>query len=203
MHPDPLFHLDDDAARALVRDVAFAHIFIDGPARPAVIHAPVLLEEGDRLVFHLSRRNRAMPIAPATRAIASIGAPGTYISPDWYVGPHQVPTWNYVAVEAEGIVTLADDATLVAHLDAMSHVQEARLAPKPEWTRAKMEQARFNAMAKGIVCAVLTVEAWRGTAKLSQNKPLADVDGVIAGLRGIGRDHHADLVERANDKRRG
>ncbi|QKS00073.1 FMN-binding negative transcriptional regulator [Sphingomonas sp. CL5.1] len=201
MHPDPAFAMSADEARAFAADVAFAHIFLAVAERPMVIHAPVTVDAASTLSFHIARRNRAMPIAAGTRAIASFGGPGAYVSPDWYEGADQVPTWNYVVAEAEGVIEPFDDERLIAHLDAASHAQESRLAPKPEWTRGKMDPRRFDAMRPAIEGFALHVEQWRGTAKLSQNKPAADVRGVIAGLRGAGKDHPADLVERANRAR--
>ncbi len=46
----------------------------------------------------------------------------------------------------------------------------------------------------GVELAITRIEA---KAKLSQNRPQADIDGVIAGLRAEGRDQNADDVESA------
>lgn len=195
MHPDPAFRIDADACRALVRDVAFAHIFVRSGDAAAVIHAPVVLDGKDALVFHVSARNHALALLPGARAIASVVGPHGYISPDWYVGEGQVPTWNYVATEAEGIVRQLSDEELVAHLDTLSDEQEARLSPKPAWTRDKMPPGRFDTMVKAIVGFRLAVMTWRGTAKLSQNKPARDVAGVLAALRTLGRDDLSQAIE--------
>jgi len=201
MHPDAAFAMSPEAARAFAADVAFAHVFLADAARPMVVHAPVVVDAAGDLSFHIARRNRAMPIAAGTRAIAGFGGPGAYISPDWYASADQVPTWNYVAAEAEGVIEPLDTGRLLAHLDAASHTHEQRLAPKPEWTRDKVDPRRIDAMLAAIEGFVLRVEQWRGTAKLSQNKSAADVRGAIAGLRGAGKDHPADLAERANRAR--
>lgn len=198
MHPDPAFRIDDDACRAFARDVGFAHVFVHGAGGVAVVHVPVTLGADGDLSFHVSRRNRALPLLAGARAIASFGGPGAYVSPDWYVGEGQVPTWNYVAVEAEGLIEALPDAELVAQVDALGEDHEARLAPKPVWTRDKMPAGRFDAMLGGIAGFVIRVETWRGTAKLSQNKPARDVAGVISGLRGAGAGRIAALVETAN-----
>ena len=75
-----------------------------------------------------------------------------------------------------------DDNGLVALLDDLSAQEEARLAPKPPWTRGKMSEGKFERMLRGIVGARLAVERLEGTTKLSQNKPDADRAGVIAAL---------------------
>jgi transcriptional regulator len=86
---------------------------------------------------------------------------------------------------------------LVAILDDLSAAHEARLLPKRPWTRAKMTPGRFEAMLPAITGFELRVAELRGTAKLSQNKGAADVEGVIAGLRASGKPHQADLVAKA------
>jgi transcriptional regulator len=179
MHPNRAFAWDDAGEMlALVRDVAFCTICIDGPM---VAHAPVVVHGPDRLRFHVSRSNRAAAMDGA-RALVSCLGPDAYISPDWYGTPDQVPTWNYLAVEAEGPLRRLDEAELAELLDALSAQHEARLAPKPGWTRGKMTPGRFEAMLKAIVGFEMTIEELRGTRKLGQNKKDAERAGAADGL---------------------
>jgi transcriptional regulator len=187
MHPQPAFRETDEAA--LLAHLA-RHTFVTIAAAPQgrlwVAHAPLVvrrLDDGLALDFHLSRGNAlAAAIADGFRAVAVSLAAEAYISPDWYEGPDQVPTWNYISVEAEGPVVALDEAGLVTLLDDLSTQEEARLAPKPPWTRAKMSPGRFEAMTRAIVGARMTVERLEGTTKLSQNKDEADRAGVIDAL---------------------
>lgn len=191
MHPARAFR-EEDAAKLLAHLAAFPFATIAGApgGRPQVAHAPLVvrrLEGGLALDFHLSRNNALAPaVADGFRALAVSLAADAYISPDWYESAEQVPTWNYVSVEAEGPVRALAEAELVTLLDDLSAQEEARLAPKPPWTRGKMSPGRFEAMLAGIVGARLTVERLEGTFKLGQNKGEADQAGVI---RGLGDDH--------------
>lgn len=199
MHPDGAFAMDAAAMHALVRDIAFAHLFVTAGDDCAVVHAPVTLDSDGNLRFHLARRNRAAAmLAGEAHGIASIGGPGFYVSPDWYGAEQQVPTWNYVAVEVEGPIRPLDRDALIAQIDALGAQHEALLAPKPAWTRDKMDAARFDAMVDAISGHVLVAEAWRGTCKLSQNKPADAVRGVVASLEVDGRIAEATLVAEAN-----
>ena len=187
MHPQGVFRTDDQEA-------LLAHLarrpFVTLVARPAgrllVAHAPVVvrqLGQGVALDFHLSRGNAlAEAIVAGFQAVAVSLAGDAYISPDWYASADQVPTWNYVSVEAEGPVAALDEAGLVALLDDLAAQEEARLAPKPAWTRAKMSPGRFEQMSRAIIGARLRVERLEGTTKLSQNKGEVDRGGVIAAL---------------------
>jgi len=168
MHPNRAFAWEDrEAMLALVRDVGFCTIFVDGPF---VVHAPVVLAAPDRIRFHVAGGNRAAAALEGARALLSCLGPDAYISPDWYDTPDQVGTWNYRAIEAEGPLRRLDEGELTALLDALSDDHEARLAPKPPWTRAKLTPGRFEAMLKAIVGFELTIEALRGTSKLGQHK---------------------------------
>jgi transcriptional regulator len=202
MHPNRAFAwTDEHAMRAFVAAAGFAHILIAGPGGAAVAHAAVLVTDVGHIQFHLARSNRAVALIDAATVIVSVAAPDAYVSPDWYVSADQVPTWNYVAVEAEGRVDRLDVDGLAAHLDALSLEQETRLTPKPVWTRAKMTPGRFEAMLPAIIGFELHVDAWRGTRKLSQNKPAEDRRGVVDGLTALGRADMAALVEQAGRER--
>lgn len=180
MHPNRAFAWEDRAAMlALIADIAFCTICVDGPA---LVHAPVIVAGPDRLRFHVARSNRAAPALDGARAIISCLGPDAYISPDWYGTPDQVPTWNYLAVEAEGPLRRMDDEELARLLDDLGAAHEARLAPKPEWTRAKLSPGRFEAMLKAIVGYEMNVEDLRGTRKLGQNKKDGERQGAADGL---------------------
>ena len=180
MHPDRRFAWEDrDAMLGFVRDIAFCTICVEGPA---VAHAPVVVHPPDRLRFHVSRANRAVAGLDGGRALISCLGPDAYISPDWYGTADQVPTWNYIAVEAEGALRRLDGDELAALLDDLGAENEARLAPKPAWTRDKMSPGRFDSMLKAIVGYELTIEALRGTRKLGQHKRPAERAGAADGL---------------------
>ncbi|MGZ3377361.1 MAG: FMN-binding negative transcriptional regulator [Phenylobacterium sp.] len=187
MHPAPGFKQEDEAALlGHLSRYPFATLAAAPAGRPFVAHAPVLvrrLDSGLTLDFHLSRGNALAPfLADGFRAVAVSLAADAYVSPDWYEAKDAVPTWNYASVEAEGPVAVLDDEGLVALLDDLSAQEEARLLPKPAWTRAKMAPGRFEAMCRSIIGARLTVERLEGTFKLSQNKDAADRAGVRAAL---------------------
>jgi len=195
VHPNRGFHWHDrEAMLAFVGDVSFAHIFAQTPDGPRVAHAPVVVTRDGNLRFHLARSNGLARHLEGLTAVASVAGPEAYISPDWYGSDDQVPTWNYMAVEAEGRVARLGEAELVALLDDLSTEHEARLLPKKPWTRGKMTPGRFEAMLPAIIPFELTVEALRGTAKMGQNKSAAEMEGAAAGLEATGRPSVAALM---------
>jgi transcriptional regulator len=188
MHPARSFRIEDRATLlAFVRAHPFVTIAAAVGGRPFVAQAPVVVRELDfgelALDFHLSRGNALAPyVVQGFRAVALATGPDAYVSPDWYGSDDQVPTWNYVSAEAEGLVAPLSDAEFVALLDDLSAQEEARLAPKPAWTRDKMSPGRFETMMRGIIGCRLSVERLEGTFKLAQNKSEADRAGVVAAL---------------------
>jgi len=183
MHPAGAFH-DTDIERiaALVAERGLALIFALGEDGPLAAHVPVLLA-ADRLRFHLSANNRLCgPLAAGAKALVVVTGADAYVSPDWYAAADQVPTWNYVSAELEGPVRVLDHVETTALLDDLAAHFEARLAPKPPWTRAKMNPARFEAMLGGIVAYEMRLERVAGAAKLSQNKPAHEIARVAARL---------------------
>jgi transcriptional regulator len=191
MHPNPSFRWEDRAAmRELVRALGFGILFAATPDGPRVAHVPVVWLDDGTIGLHLARGNALTRHLDGATALFTALGPEGYVSPDWYGLDHnQVPTWNYVAVELEGVIRRMDHDALVAQVDQLSAEQEARLDKTP-WTRAKMDAPIFDKMTQAIVGFRLEVQAWRGTLKLGQNKPdaarLAAADGLDqAGRRGI------------------
>lgn len=184
MHPASAFlDTDEDRLRNLIAERGFGLIIAQGPNGPVCAHAPVLLEQSI-LRFHLSSANglnAALALDP--RVLCVVTGPDAYISPDWYGIPDQVPTWNYVSAEISGSVRVISSEQAALLLDDLSATFEERLAPKPVWTRAKMDPARFDIMVRqGIIAYEMDVSRLTGVRKLSQNKPPEAIEGVRVAL---------------------
>ncbi len=195
MHPHPRFAWTDrDEILAFISDIAFCSVFAKKDAGQAVFHVPVIVHAPDRIHFHISRANRGAAGLGGRRALLSCLGPDAYISPDWYGTPDQVPTWNYISAEAEGPLRLLSDGELASLLDDLSDAQEARLDPKPRWTRDKMSAGRFEKMLRAIIGYEIRIEELRGTRKLGQTKGRAETEGAIAGLEAAGHEAMAELM---------
>jgi len=175
MHPNPVFR-QTDAARSLafLRARSFGTLLVNADPVPLVAHVPFLLSEDAATAdLHLVRSNPIARMAqdtPISVKLAVTG-PDSYISPDWYGTPDQVPTWNYVAVHLTGTLHMLDHADLHALLDRQSAHFEAQLAPKPEWRTEKMSDGVMERMMRAIVPMRLHISALDSTWKLGQNKP--------------------------------
>ena len=194
------FAEDDLAAKhALIEEHRFGILMVTLDDRPEAAHLPFLLERGrgklGTLRAHVARANPIWRSFESGReALAVFQGPHAYVSPDWYVSPDQVPTWNYLAVHAYGTPRLLEGDEL-AHLAALSARNEADLAPKAPWTLEKMPAETVAAMAKGVVAFEIEIARLEGKAKLSQNRGADDIAGAAAGLRARGRENDLAVAE--------
>ena len=187
MHPANAFKAEDQATLlAHLSRYPFVTLAAAPEGKLQLAQAPVVVRRRDGVVvldFHLSRGNALAPyMMSGFEAVMLSQGPDAYISPDWYGVEDQVPTWNYISVEAQGVVEPMDNAGLVSLLDDLSAQEEARLVPKEPWTRHKMSDGRFEAMTRMVVGGSLRVERLEGTFKLSQNKNSEARAGVIEAL---------------------
>lgn len=196
MHPNSQFSWDDrDALRSLAREVGFGMIFAATADGPRVAHVPFVFLGEDRIGFHLARGNALVRHLDGMDALCVVNGPDAYVSPDWYgLGADQVPTWNYLALEMEGLVRRMSDDELTALVDALTEEQESRLAPKARWTRHKMAEGVFDKLHRAICGFEMRVTAWRGTVKLGQNKPEAARTRVAEALEKRGQRAMAHLM---------
>ena len=173
MHPNPAFRQDPEARNlGFARERGFGTLCVNGDPSPMLSHVPFALsDDGTVADLHLVRSN---PIAHAATGplpgVIAVSGPDGYVSPDWYGDPGQVPTWNYVAVHLRGTLHPLPDDDLRASLDTLTELFEARLLPKPPWTRDKTPadvQARLMRMIRPFRFDIAEVD---GTWKLAQNK---------------------------------
>ncbi len=172
MHPNPIFRGESTArALATAAERGFGLLAVARESTVLAAHVPFLLDEG-RVEGHLVRSNpiaRALSEGPVAATLVVTGPDG-YVSPDWYGEPDLVPTWNYVAVHLTGRLSLADPASLLAHLERLSARFEAGLAPKPPWTHQKMTTGVMERMMRQILPVEMVVEGVESTFKLNQNR---------------------------------
>lgn len=195
MHPSPAFHWKDEAAMlAAAGAIGWARLFAMTSAGPRVAHSAVLVDPARRcLRFHLANNNLVTPGMAGGPVLAVFEGPHAYVSASWYPDPSiNVPTWNYVAIECEGPVTALDGDALVDLLDDLAAANEG--AAGERWSRSMMERKRFEAMLGAITAYELSIEAIRGTRKLSQNKKPADVETLARGVEQSGAVEVAALM---------
>lgn len=158
-------------------------------------HIPFMLERGrgdkGTLLAHVARANPIWRLLETRPALAIFQGPHGYVSPRWYATQPAVPTWNYSAVHVHGRARLLHEpAELTALVDRL-----ARLYEDPSgWSVAGQPERFIDGMVRGVVGIEIEIAELQGKFKLSQNRPRADRDGVIAALETSGRAEDRSLA---------
>ena len=93
-----------------------------------------------------------------------------------------VPTWNYATVHAHGSLRWIDDAGwLRSFLEGMTDTHEA--GQSHPWHMGDAPEDFTAHLLQAIVGLELRITRLEGKFKLSQNRPAADQQGVLAGLQ--------------------
>jgi transcriptional regulator len=152
---------------------------------------PLLIsDQADRITGHLARANRQWERAdPSLPVLLTWRGPSAYVSPSYYPSKRQhgkvVPTWNYIAVQARGTLTLHHDPEWKRDHVASLTAQHEATFPAP-WSIDDAPAAYIDGLLRSIVGVEVLVTSLEGKWKLSQNRPAPDIAGVIAGLAAHG-----------------
>jgi transcriptional regulator len=125
--------------------------------------------------------------------LAIFSGPHAYVSAAWYDEPDTVPTWNYLAVHAEGELTWIDDA--MAGRALFARLAQAFDADGGAAWSARLSEAAFTRMQAGIAWFRLECVTVVGKAKLSQNHPPERRARAIAALRALGGEDGLAIAE--------
>lgn len=154
---------------------------------------------------HVARNNPQWKLPAHGPALAIVRGPDAYISPSFYASKAEhgrvVPTWNYVTAHVYGELVVHDDAAWTESVVRRLTVKHEAGSKHP-WSVGDAPRAFIEGQLRAIVGVELVISRIEAKAKLSQNRPPADVEGVIAGLRERGDGRSAGAVERANADRR-
>jgi transcriptional regulator len=149
---------------------------------------------------HLARNNDQWKLGSAGEALAIVRGPDAYISPGWYASKVEhgrvVPTWNYVTAHVYGRFVVHDDPVWTEDLVRRLTTKHEAYRDHP-WSVDDAPRPFIEGQLRAIVGVELEITRIEAKAKLSQNRPPADVEGVIAGLRERGDLEMADAVEEA------
>ena len=191
--PDHFKEADTEKMHSYIRDYGFGLLVTADDEGIEANHLPFYLVVGAEgslgtLQCHLARNNLAWQrIESGGTVLAVFQGPDAYISPSWYPskgeGGRVVPTWNYLAVHAEGHAqVIHDENWLKEHLIQLTKQHESGRAQPWEVDDAPMDFT--ERLIRGIVGIEIEVGKLTGKLKASQNQPERNRAGVKAGLEG-------------------
>jgi transcriptional regulator len=147
---------------------------------------------------HVARANPVWQQISADRQVLVVfqGEQG-YVSPGWYVAKQEhgkvVPTWDYVAVHAYGTARAVHDVAWLRQMveDLTNRHEQGR--PDP-WRVSDAPAEYVEKLLGAIVGIEIPVTQLIGKYKLSQNRSIADRQGVVAGLERDGAPAQAGVA---------
>lgn len=188
MYTPPAFAEDDpELLAAIMREARLSLLVSNGPdGVPLITHLPLQFRDGV-VIGHMARANPHW--RGLERGVAVFQGVEAYVSPSAYPSKAEhhrvVPTWNYEAVHAHGPIEVVQDAArLHAIVSGLTDAHESKRATP--WAVADAPAEFVAGQLKGIVGVVLRVERLIGKRKLSQNRPVADAEGVATDLAASG-----------------
>ncbi|MDE2572825.1 MAG: FMN-binding negative transcriptional regulator [bacterium] len=174
-----------------LHDVIDRHAFAvivttGGGGAPFATHLPFYLQRGEgpngTLYAHMARANPHWGAFDGAReALVIFQGEHGYVTPAWYEGAENVPTWNYLAVHAYGAPRVIEEPAQERRV--LETLVEMNESPREEpWSTARLSEGYMERMRKGIVAFSMPIERIEGKFKISQNRPPADRDRVIANF---------------------
>ena len=182
--------------RLIERD-AFVTLVTVADGLPLVSHLPVLYaRDGDRIGIegHWARPNpQARHAGPA---LVIVHGPHAYLSPGWYADKEEaarVPTWNYAVAHLQGTLESTEDTDQLASIvDRLSQANEARVGNDWRFEHDRDDHVR---QLRGIIGFRFTVDRVELKFKLSQNHPVANVEGAAAALHRLGGEDNVAVAD--------
>jgi transcriptional regulator len=172
---------------ALIDACDFGVVVSQGPEGLFATHIPLMLKRDEgafgTLYGHLARSNPHVGLL-GSAALVIFSGPHAYVSPSWFSDRSMnVPTWNYSAVHCTG-VPQATGGDQLAHLRQMAERYES--ARPNGWSVDELKADMRESLPRGIVTFRMEIARIEGKAKLSQNKPRAERERIIEGLKADG-----------------
>ena len=186
MYIPKLFRERDQAVlHALMREHSFATLVSQQEGAPFASHLPMLLQanagEQGTLIGHMARANpQWRGFEPEREVLTIFQGPHVYVSPSWYEGELNVPTWNYAAVHAYGVPRIVEDHDeLYAILKNSVQMYEAGF--DEPWA-FDLPAEFVDKMMRAIVGFAIPITRLEGKYKLNQNRAPEDRQGVVEAL---------------------
>ena len=159
------------------------------------------------LYGHFGRKNPIYQDAlPNTSWLIIFQDSGHYISPNWYPSKarthKEVPTWNYQSVHIQSKIELLEDTDTLKWILAAMTAQQEVLYDYP-WSLDEAPAAYIDAMCRGIIGFKLPIHSIQAQFKLSQNKTVENITGVINGLAQLKTNDAAEMAVKVANQNNG
>jgi transcriptional regulator len=173
-------------------------------------HIPLELEPQEStlgiLRGHVARANPLWrDFSQDLGALALFQGPQTYVSPNWYPTKAEtgkvVPTWNYIVVHARGPLRIIEDRNWLRSLVGRLTDRHEAAAGATPWKVSDAPEDFIEKQLGAIVGIEITITKMTGKWKTSQNRNVADREGVASALAANGSDEARAMAKFVSDRK--
>lgn len=185
----------------IIQTYPFATLILTQDNFPHVVHLPLLFDlEKQELTGHIARSNQLtqLDFTKPYHCLVIFQGPDAYISPTWYLTKQTsgkvVPTWNYLTIHIQGSFQLIHEYDWILNVvSELSNKHEQLI--QSDWKVSDAPSSYIQALTRGIVGVKISIQSYEGKFKLSQNKSIEDIQGVLTGLRSTGNAKDRELAD--------
>jgi len=162
---------DPKQIKAFIKANSFGILVTNKDGVALATHIPLeyaIKEDGTEILHaHISKANeQCKHIINGAEALCIFNGPHSYISSSWY-DFEEVPTWNYIAAQVRGKLTLLDQEGLWNSVKTLMHKYE-----DGQENPVRMEELSEKTLRQmsGIIGFEIAISSIEATHKLSQNR---------------------------------
>ena len=192
MYP-PKIHQDSDINHliAVIKTYPLATLISVANMVPVITHIPLIYNDAGKLIGHIDKQNPQAALLKNNAPITVLfSGPQCYISPSIYTTT-QLPTWNYIKVHISGTVTA--NHCKEALKDSLINMTAFLEHPNHKYVLEPNNQRMLGAL-DYIDLFEITITAWEGKFKLSQDKNPQDMANARAELLRANHDSIAQFL---------
>lgn len=172
----------------------------------AASHLPFLLDRDSgqhgQLTSHMAKANPQWRDLDGCEVLTIFHGPHAYISPTWYEAENTVPTWNYVAVHATGILRVTEEPEQLR--DIVRRTVDTHEAHMPiPWSMDTVDDGFIEQLLSGIVGFLIDITRLEGKWKLNQNHDVQRRERVIDALLLRGSDNESEVARLMQERLKG
>ncbi|MFT5892014.1 MAG: transcriptional regulator [Dokdonia sp.] len=172
MHIPKIYKNEDpEQIRSFIKANSFGIFVTNKGGISLATHIPLEYaqkEDGTEILHaHISKANeQCAHIIDGAEALCIFNGPHSYVSSSWY-DFEEVPTWNYIAVQVRGKLTVLDKEGLWNSVKTLMHTYESKQENPVQMEALSEKTLRQMNGIMGFEIAISSIEA---AYKLSQNR---------------------------------
>lgn len=194
MYNIPYFKAESpDSVIKLMKEFPFAVLMgVNQDLKPIATQVPLSVEHRDEGLFlkgHIMRNtSHHLAFESNSNVMVLFHGPHAYVSAEWYENKDQASTWNYLSVQASGLITFLGENELLEILKSTTNRFEKKDSPS---SFESLPETYVSKHLKAIIGFEIKVTSLDHTFKLSQNKDDETFNAILTNL------DHGDEQSRA------